>query len=366
MNSIKQNAKTKKNETLNTLKQVDEHIWMLEYKSSYGLDALLESGEKSILGVVRFLQKEVSCPHMMPNIFHDGGCSTFNAKTPDGKYILGRNFDYKDAPCIVLWTNPENGYKSMSIVDTTVLFYGYKRNNLKNIKYPLRLMGTPYTCMDGINEKGLACAVLEIKAKSTKQKTGKKPITTTVALRAILDKCATVDEAINLLSSYDMYDLLFVNYHYQILDSNGNSAIIEYVDNKMHIIRQQKEEQSIITTNFFLTPGGDNTKSMGRNRFRKIEKCLENNNGIITEEKAMELLAHNTLYYHHEWMPHMVTTLWSGVYNSTDMSLLLCAGMDYHNMYKFSLERPGEYTLIKENIETKPLNEGGELIGKAN
>jgi hypothetical protein len=36
---------------------------------------------------------------------------------------LGRNFDYKAAPCLVCWTAPENGYKSVSVVDTTSFLY---------------------------------------------------------------------------------------------------------------------------------------------------------------------------------------------------------------------------------------------------
>ena len=236
-------AKRQLEDTLATLKQVDDNIWTMEYKSSYGLDALLEKGCGTIMDAVRFLQKEVKLPALTINPDHDGfACSTFNAKTPEGNYIFGRNFDYKAAPCLVLWSKPEKGYRSMSVVDTTFFLHGTKYMPLKNAKKPLRVMGAPYTSMDGVNEKGLACGILEIKSKATKQNTGKKPIITTVALRAVLDKCASVDEAIDLFAAYDMHDSLFINYHYQLADAEGNSAIIEYVNNQMHVIRQEKEE----------------------------------------------------------------------------------------------------------------------------
>lgn len=344
-------------ETLKTFKQVNKDIWMLEYKNSYALDKMLESGKKGIIGISRFLQKEVSKTYAKLKPFHDGfACSTFNAVTPDGEYVLGRNFDYKEAPCIVIWTNPEDGYKSMAIADSTFVLYNYKK--LEKCKKPLRLLGTPYTCMDGINEKGLACAVLEIKAKATKQKTGKKPITTTVALRAILDKCANVDEAINLLSNYDMHDLLFINYHYQLADSDGNSAIIEYVNNKMYVIKQEKKGESLKSTNFFITPEGDNKGGRGKNRFKRIEEVLNDKNGILTEKECMDLLAKCTMKYHHKWMPHMVITLWSNVYNCTQKSMLLCAGMDYNTIYKFSVDNPNNFERIDNTaIEMKVLNE---------
>lgn len=75
----------------------------------------------------------------------------------------------------------------------------------------LHTMGAPYMAMDGINEKGFSIGVLEIKSKATKQNTGKKPIITTVAIRASLDKCETENEAMKLLSEVTL------NYQHEIL-----------------------------------------------------------------------------------------------------------------------------------------------------
>ncbi|MBR6568536.1 MAG: linear amide C-N hydrolase [Clostridia bacterium] len=329
-------------ETLSTLKQIDDNIWTLVYKSSYGLDALLEKGCSNIMDAVRFLQNEVNMPPLSVNPDHSGfACSTFNARTPDGGYILGRNFDYKAAPCLVLWTNPEKGYRSVAVVDTTFFIHGTKYMPLKNAKRPLRVMGSPYTSMDGINEKGFACGILEIKTKATKQNTGKKPIITTVALRAVLDKCATVDEAIELFASYDMHDSIFINYHYQLADAEGNSAIIEYVDNKMHVIRQEKKEECLALTNYFLTPGGDNHDGRGMDRYEKIKATLAEADGIITEDEAMHLLSNVVLNYQHKRLKHQVITLWSAVYNCSKKEVLLCAGMDYDKKYRLSVDAPG-------------------------
>lgn len=330
-------------ETLASFTQLDDNVWTLVYKSPYGLDALLEKGASSIMSAVNFLQKEVKLPHLLPNPTHGGfACSTFNAQTPEGQFIFGRNFDYKAAPCVVLWTTPENGYRSLSVVDSTFFIHGTKYLSLKNAKRPLRVMGAPYMAMDGINEKGFACGILEIKTKATKQNTGKKPIITTVALRAVLDKCATVDEAIELFASYDMHDSLFINYHYQLADAQGNSAIIEYVDNKMHVIRREKTDESLMLTNFFLTPGGDNHDGRGQDRYERIEKALASKDSKLTEDEAMQLLSECTLKYRHKTLKHMVITLWSSVYNCNENSMLMCAGMDYGKKYKFYIDKPGQ------------------------
>lgn len=343
MTTERKHAIEKREETLRSLKQIDSNIWTMVYKSSYGLDSLLKKGSKGIMGAVRHLQNEVKTNGLVPDLKKDGfACSTFNAQSPDGSYLLGRNFDYKAAPCLVCWTAPENGYKSLSVVDTTFFLHGTKYLPLVKSKKKLRAMGAPYTSMDGINEKGFSIAVLEIKSKATKQNTGKTPIITTVAIRAALDKCATVDEAIELFASYDMQDLLGINYHYQLADASGISAIIEYVDNKMVVIRQSEDKKNLILTNYFLTEGGDNHDGRGYDRYEKIETTLNSKDGIITEDDAMNLLSECVLHYRHKTLKHMVITLWSSVYNCSERSMLMCAGMDYEKKYKFYVDKPGE------------------------
>ena len=333
--------------TLSSLTQIDSNIWTLVYENDYGLDELLNKGVGNIMDAVLFLQKKVRTA-IMPNPAHGGfACSTFNAKSPEGQYIFGRNFDYKKAPCTVCWTAPEKGYKSVSIIDTTFFIHGTEHLTLKSSKKHQRVLGAPYMAMDGINEKGFSIAVLEIKSKATKQETGKKPIITTVAIRAALDRCATVDEAIELFSQYDMHDSLFINYHYQLADAEGNSAIIEYVNNRMHVIKQEKKDENLALTNYFLTEGGDNHDGRGYDRYCHIKKTLRKNDGVITEDGAMQLLSECVLDYKHKLLKHPVITLWSAVYNCNERSVLLSAGMDYGKKYRLTVDKPGEIIAVE-------------------
>lgn len=348
MNIERKIAIEKRDETLKTIKQLDSNVWTMVYKSSYDLDGILKKGSKGIMDAVKHLQNSVKMTGVKPDGTKDGfACSTFNAETPEGDFILGRNFDYKAAPCLVCWTAPENGYKSVSVVDTTFFVYGTKYMPLVKSKKKMRAMAAPYTSMDGINEKGLVCAVLEIKSKATKQNTGKTPIITTVAIRAVLDKCATVDEAIELFASYDMQDLLGINYHYQLADADGVSAIIEYVDNKMVVIRQDENKKNLMLTNYFLTEGGDNHDGRGYDRYERMEATLKEKEGRITEDDAMKLLSECVLHYKHKTFKHMVITLWSAVYNCKEKSMLMCAGMDYTKKYRFFVDKPGEAFEVK-------------------
>lgn len=334
-------------ETLSTFKRVDENIWTIVYQGSYGLDELLDKGYSGLFKLVRFAQNFFHSKQVFINPFVRGGCSSFNTRTPENDVIFGRNFDYKDSLCIVIWTFPENGYRSMTVTTGSFMAYGKKWQRPEKKKNHIRAMVAPYCCMDGVNEKGLAAAILEIKAKSTKQKTGKKPIITPIAIRAILDKCKNVDEALELLKQYDMRDPLAVNYHYHFADADGNSAIVEYVDNKMHIIRQAYKGENQKLTNYFLTEGGDNRREMGRDRYKRIEDKLCECNHCMSEEDAMDLLGNCTLNYRHKYLRHMVITVWSSVYNLEKKTMKMCAGMNYDTMYEFSLDEPGKVKKIK-------------------
>jgi hypothetical protein len=264
------------------------------------------------------------------------GHASIRITTPEGKVIMGRNFDFKDARCLVVWTHPENGYRSMAVCNQNLMMYADVRRSRRG----LRALGAPYTSMDGVNEKGLACAILELLGKPTKQQTGKTPITTSVALRGVLDNCATVDEAVEFMKKYDMHDLLGACYHYFFTDETGQSAIVEYMDHEMYVYRQEKPDESLKLTNFYITPGGK-CREKGRDRYEKME-CALHESPVMSENDAMDVLRSCEVYFRSKYKVFMIGTLWSAVYNCTDRSMLLCAGRDYSNKYRLQLDKPCE------------------------
>ncbi len=343
----KKERRIKQDETLKGLKKISDRLFIMDFKYPYSIDGMLENGVSGMLGLARGVQKIMKLP--VPPVSPAAGrfgCSTFNTVNGEGHPMMGRNFDYKESDCFVIWTHPEDGYSSMGTGTLNFLIYGIKHVRLDRAKRPLRLLATPYVTMDGINEKGLACAILEIKAEPTRQSTGKKPIIPPIALRGVLDRCANVEEAIALFSRYDMRDLIGVNYHYFLADESGTAAIIEYVDNEMKVIRQSTPGEHIALTNYFLSEGGNNERGRGFDRYENITKRLCECGDGMTEDEAMELLSQNTLLYHHPRLPHMVDTVWSSVFDLTSRTQLTCAGMDYARAYRFRLDRPGEYELV--------------------
>lgn len=319
------------------VRTIAEGFYELEFPYDYHLDDLLKQGVGSTGDLGRFVQRSYGLKQA-PCLDGEGfACTTFHARTPEGHWLLGRNFDYKVSPCLLVHTCPSHGYASVSMTDLNVMLYGNGFDRRRNEK---RLFMAPYACMDGINERGLSIAVLELKAKATQQHTGRLPLTTTVFIRAALDTCATVDEVVDLFGRYDMRAALFCDYHYQVADAAGNTAVLEYVDGQLHVLPGQP-----YAMNFYLLPGGDNRKAMGYDRQGLVEAALglscertaspEVDAGpaessqvvelpaeacVLTPEQSFELLERCRLRYRHK-RGYMIDTLWRAVYDCTDASV---------------------------------------------
>ena len=323
-------------QTKDSLVRLDDNAYLLDYKNDYALDAMIQKGVSNVGELLAYASKIFTLGTRKFKAGKIGaGCTTFSAHTANGEPLLARNFDYKAAPCLVVRTSPANGYKSIAVTDTNFMLYGYKKRP-ENDTDKLQLLLAPYICVDGMNEKGLAIAVLELKAKPTQQKTGKTPITTTLMIRTVLDKAANIDEAIALFRQYDLQDSFFVCYHYQLTDATGRSVILEFVNNEMRVVEAAKPEGAkyafAACSNYFLTEGGDNSKGTGYDRYDKCMNKLTATGGELSTADSIKLLQYCTLRYYHQ-LTWPVITLWSAVYNCADLTLSLCAGMDYEHMH---------------------------------
>lgn len=109
-------------------------------------------------------------------------------------------------------------------------------------------LGGIYVPMDGMNEKGLYIANLNDNLDAVMPENpdaGKNDVQTTVAIRYILDKCATVEDALAFLEKINMYPVFsdqekkdgkkYHACHFAIADNKGKSIVAEWVDEKLVI-----------------------------------------------------------------------------------------------------------------------------------
>lgn len=356
-NTVKQSLDLMRN--MHSVQALDENIFLLDFCEDYAIDELLHKGVSSIGDLVKFVlaRSPLFARNAKLGTPVGGGCSTFDAFTPAGDHTLGRNFDFKDAPCFVLWTHPKNHYASVSVIDTNFMLYGTGKHRYSPSNSAQTIFA-PYCCVDGLNDQGLSIAVLQVKASPTRQSDAdKKDITTTAMIRGVLDTCANVDEAVAFLSEYNMHDSLGCLYHYQIIDKSGRSVVAEYVSDRLHVYEKNGDDHPVAgtvyeqdgiaqqyATNFTLTRdiGCAKIEQHGMDRAETIVGVLKEKNGVLTELESMDLLSHVKLNYKHPKYPWRIVALWSAVYNTNQGTLKLAANMDYSHIYTFRVDRPCE------------------------
>ena len=185
-----------------------------------------------------------------------------------------------------------------------------------------------------MNEKGLAVGVLLIDTKPTNQNTKKVDITTTTAIRLMLDRAKNVDEALELLSSYDMHSSANSCYHFQICDASGKSVVVEYVDDEMKIVYPDKNYQC--ATNFLLTQP-DAEFNFGQDRYQIIDEKLSSTNGKLSNREAMQLLSDCSQDAHKNNQGKISKTQWSCVYDLKNKKVTICVNQNYDAKYTISV-----------------------------
>ena len=327
--------------TLLSVKEIgDTGIYEVNYAADYKLNEFIEAGgatteEELVQYIIKTMLKglPIDVPYEIPNL----ACSTFYAETPEKGYILGRNLDNQTTDLAVIRTNPKDGYSSVSVVNLSFLGYNesYTPDKLMD---RINTLATAFFPLDGVNEKGLAVGVLQLQAPVTEQDNGKPDVGTTVAIRAMLDKCATVDEAIAFLETVDMYAAARGCYHFQIADATGKSVVVSYVENEM-VITGQEEKGFMAATNFYLHEVPFEYEKQGLDRYEILEKTLIEKKSVLTAEEGMELL-HDVRITgtDPDEKGRVYSTQWSSIYDLTNPALSLCADMNYDDVYVYEVK----------------------------
>ncbi|MBR6005858.1 MAG: linear amide C-N hydrolase [Clostridia bacterium] len=211
-------------------------------------DFLAGGGAASDDDLTNFLVREVLGGKAGP-LFKGikGGCSTLCVENTDGGYLFGRNFDWRRCNGMILVCHPSKGYKSVSTVNTDFMT---SSTSYKLTDDVLRFCAL-YTPLDGMNEQGVCVSVNMVydSGASINQNNGRPDLTTSTAIRLILDRASSAKQAVELLRSYDLHASFGYAVHYAIADAAGYSVAVEYIGNKMYVT------ETPALTNFYVTPG---------------------------------------------------------------------------------------------------------------
>lgn len=304
--------------TISGIEIIDGNFSVATYRADYKLGKLLERGCAGTAPLLGFIGEELLDMSAMQGTLR-AACSAFTCRTPKGDVLFCRNFDYPfKGPSEMLVRVPSKvsgGNASLSIASLN--FLEYSEGQLDDGKTDLsKLVGVPYALMDGMNGKGLAICVLEVDGMGAQQfDRSKKAISTSVAMRHVLDHASNVDEAIEIFREHNFFahgSKQKSSYHFFVADRSGRSVVIEYVlPGKFRGPRsgesfEMKVFEVSSVANNYIWQDWDNPKN-NHSRDNAMKAALMASKGVLDESQAWKLLGQVAQGH----------TRWSVIYNLT-------------------------------------------------
>lgn len=339
----------------------NEYLYQMTYKAGYDLDDLVSKDIASNADLLDYvigrIGKGIPIKIKSAQVADENGeletfnCTSFQAAKADGPgYWYGRNYDYYKNPTMVTISRPRKGYASIGVSDMS--HFGYSLDKLPtSFVSKLSCLAAVYAPVDGINEKGLCTSIMALPKQAAAQESGKHKVGTTIIMRLWLDRCATVQEALDLAASLDIHHDATVGsgYHYMIADANGDCAVLEFDKEdgwKSMIVRKPQGEKYMLVTNHLLSPkyyttepnqavGNMHSKSWWR--YETAGAYLAEHDGVLTFEQAQECLA---LVHWKDlvWENGTIEdTQYSNVYDQKNITLDLRNWNDYGTTCHFAL-----------------------------
>jgi hypothetical protein len=317
--------------TLGSLERVDEYpLYTMRYYGSYPRPGLPSNPPVSFYAVPI---QEASGGLLEPARASTAGpasqwaCSLFAALGDAGSRLYGRNFDWKRSPALLLFTDPPDGYASVSMVDIAYLGFGGD-DAPPAADLPLgerrALRAAPYLPFDGMNEQGLAVGMAAVPAGSMRPDPSKETIGSLEVIREMLDHAGNVDEATGILARYNVDMEGGPPLHYMLADRTGRAVVVEFYRGEMKVFPNEHPWHQ--ATNFLLAvPRSSPIAQCGR--YDEMDRQLATTQGEMSAAQALDLLARVA-------QPH---TQWSVVYQMSTGEIQVVMGRQYGAPYSFSL-----------------------------
>lgn len=304
--------------TLASLQQVDDYpLYTMAYLVDYSIPGAAS-------GIMPELPERVNW-----------SCSLFAALGDSGEILFGRNFDWDFSPGLLLYTDPEDGYASVSMVDMYYLGFGYEEAfGLTDL--PLEslagLLAAPYLPFDGMNEAGLVVGMAAVPDTGMMPDPERETVDSLLIIRMVLDQAASIEEAVEIFRDHNINWGSGPALHYLVADASGRSALIEFSSGGMVILDNQGPWQG--ATNFLLSKAWADPATLCW-RYGLISERLEGSGGTISPEEGMALLEGVA----------QENTQWSVIYRISAGEVWIAMGRGYSNTYQFNLW-PGKLSLI--------------------
>ncbi len=208
-------------------------------------------------------------------------CTLCHTQNVEHETLVGRNFDWSSSGGKINFIPANNRYFGMVLLTQ-------KGSNM------------PY---EGMNTKGLFVGISAVSHTSTTLNPFKPIRKSLEMVRVLLQEASNIEEAIKL---FDRYSIAFGEFlgnpliHFKIVQKDGQSVVVEFVENRMVIVR---DERAKIMTNHYLSNGS--IKSENKTSYKRYKIVKDNLHKSNSVEKLFKLLDSVK-------QPH---TVWTSIYN---------------------------------------------------
>ncbi len=253
-------------------------------------------------------------------------CSLFAALGDPDEMAYGRNFDWDHSPAVLLFTNPPDGYASVSMVDIAYLgFAGTGSWGLTDRPLAERvgLLDAPLIPFDGMNQHGLVVGMAAVPASQPSRDPTRPTVDSLRVIREMLDRARDVEEAVAIIRGYNVDWGGGPPVHYLLADASGAAVLVEYQNGEMLTIHNDSHWH-LATNHLRNTASGDG----GCWRYANLAAALSAAGGRLTPEVAMGLLAGVS----------QPSTQWSIVYGITSGAVEVAMGRHYESAHSFRLD----------------------------
>ncbi len=316
--------------TMASVEKLSDGLYYMDCKYDYECGKFLNADISNVDDMVAWVENELFYGAHMSIKKGNFACASFTAAGDSGHRLFGRNFDYHETDTLVFHTAPKDGYESYAVTDLRFFDIGQDRAlAADSLTAKAIMLAAPYASMDGINEKGVGVSMLELEVDELHQDNGKPDLLLFAAIRAILDKCADIDEAISLLSQYDIHSYLDRSYHLFLTDRSGRSVIVEWSGNETLIV-----EDTAVTNEVMSSDHAQYKQNWKCDRYDAIKQELAAHQNVLSADEAMQVLRAASI----EKTGH--GTQWSCIYDLDAFTVNVCIDCDYDHVFRFADGKP--------------------------
>ncbi|MBL7103704.1 MAG: linear amide C-N hydrolase [Bacteroidales bacterium] len=255
-------------------------------------------------------------------------CSLFSANGDAGNQLLGRNFDNSDNDVLLTRYSPPDANASMAFTRMTDLGFAVGTNyDLLTFNQKLPLLFAAYFVPDGINEQGLSAGLASVDPVTYTVDPTKDTIFITRLIREILDHANTVDEALEIANSYNVFDnnVHTISHHLLVGTPTGESIVLEFNNGEFQAIYSETDWQVLTNIPVYNVPLEQLMNSCWR--YSILYTTLEEHSGIVSWQQGMDALE----------QVH-INCPWSAIYDMTNRGIYFAVHNNYENIAYVDLE----------------------------